>query len=480
MPSPRRRRPRPNLADILTSNAVLYGLVALAVILACGAGGLLVSSIRGAHTSDATPSAATPLPTLALPPRWDGKERVNVLLLGVDERPWDPNWGAPRADAIILLTLDPQTMTGGAISLPRDLWVNLPGIGERKLNQAYSLGEAVYGAGQGPVLTAKVVGNLLQTPVHHYVVVNFQAFIAFVDAIHGIKIDVPQRMALDVFAADGRRYDYPLYPGVQVLRGDLALAYARNRSVGNDGDFGRMRRQQQVLEGVLERLKDPRILAELTVKAPLLAAQLKDSLKTDLSVGDALRLARLAAEVPRANIHQVVIDQRQATATFKWEQGVQVYALVPDETKILAARDEVFHPAPPPTPTPTLPPALVTPSPTPLPPDVREIVAAEAPRLLVQNGTTVNGLACRTATWLARRGFDQVETGNADGAYTKTLLVEYTPKPRTLAYLKALFGVEESQVLYRASAAPPADIVIILGARWASSGKVDGVPCGDK
>ncbi len=465
---PVRRRVNPLLA--------VYALVAVACLSFAAAAGVLIHRFGGAATPPPTPQA-TSLPSLVLPPPWNGKERINVLILGVDDRPWDPNWGPPRSDTVFLATLNPKAMTAGAISLPRDLWVNLPGIGARKLTQAYALGEAMYGKGQGPRLVAKVVSDLLHVPVHHYVVVNFRAFITLVDAVHGVKIDVPQRMALDVFTADGRRYDYPLYPGVQVLNGELALAYARNRSVGHDGDFGRMRRQQQVLEGVLQRLKDPRVLAELALKAPSLADQLSDNLRTDISVSDALRLARLAAEVPWQNVHLVVVDQREATATTKWENGVPVYALVPNEAKLLAARDQVFSPPPLPTPTP-LPPATATAAALPPTPTVTAAEALqEAPRLLVENGTDVNALACRTAAWLQAQGFAEIATRNADRHYAHTVLVEYAAKPKTLAFLQQRFAVPPSRVQYRTSMNPPADIVIVLGADWAASGKVDGVTC---
>ncbi len=486
-PLPHRSRRR---SRGLNSMALMYALLGVAALSALGAMGVLAATLFGGRSS-ASPSLAmqgTPQPTLVLPPPWDGKERINVLLLGVDDRPWDKSWGPPRSDTVILLTLDPASRTGGAISLPRDLWVDLPGIGERKLTQAYALGEAYYGAGQGALLTAQVVGKLLDVPVHHYVVVNFQAFIDFVNAIHGVKIDVPQRMALDVFTADGKRYDYPLYPGVQVLDGALALAYARNRSVGGDGDFGRMRRQQQVLEGVLQRLKDPRVLAELAVKAPLLMDRLRDSLHTDISVGDALKLARLAAEIPRQNIHLAIVDQREATATFKWENGVQVYALVPDREKLLAVRDRVFSPQPEPTPTPApltptpaaspseAPGAVAASSPTP-PPSAPAAVLDEHARLQVANGTAVNGLACRTARWLQAQGFPAVEATNADGRYAQTALVVYTPKPQTVAFLQDLFGVDASRVRYRAASSPQTDVVIVLGDDWARSGRVAGLSC---
>ncbi len=469
-----RRRTRPPRLGIET---FLIGGFILGISLILLAGVLLIKQVFAAKAAHVR-AGTTPRPTLALPPPWDGKERINVLLLGVDDRPWEKNWGAPRSDTIILLTLDPKTMSGGAISLPRDLWVNIPGFGYHKLNQAYQLGEAYLGEGQGALLAMKTVGQLLGVPVHHYIVVNFRAFIAFVDAIHGVKVHVRHRMALDVFEPDGTRRLHALYPGVTVLPGDLALAYARNRSVGGNGDFGRMERQQQVLEGVLERLKNPKVLAELTVKAPILAVQLKDSLHTDISVKDALRLARLAAEVPRSRIHLVVIDQKEAQATMT-PQGV--YILVPDIKAIRAAASRVFNPPKPtPTPSPTAsptPPPGITVTPTPNLKALRTAAVAENPHLIVLNGTTVNGLACRTAALLKKQGFTQIETGNAKNLTSKTEIRNYTPKRHSLTYLMRLMNVPEERVFYISSAQPPADLVIVLGNDWAKSKRLKGIKC---
>ncbi|NIW46265.1 MAG: LytR family transcriptional regulator, partial [Gammaproteobacteria bacterium] len=76
------------------------------------------------------------------PHSWDGTSRINVLLLGADSREWEANFGPPRTDTMILLTLDPQSQTGGMLSLPRDIWLEIPGYGYGKINQAYFFGEA--------------------------------------------------------------------------------------------------------------------------------------------------------------------------------------------------------------------------------------------------------------------------------------------------------------------------------------------------
>ncbi len=497
VPPSKRRRRRRSLVDWLASDFVIYGLLATGVLGGAAAALLLLvhwSVGPFAPQPQPTPFVwqGTPVLTPSLPPPWDGKERINILLLGVDDRPWDPNWGPPRTDTMIVVTLDPKTMTAGAISLPRDLWVEVPGYGYRKINQAYQLG-TTYGQGEdGARLAMQVVSNLLEIPIHHYVVVNFQSFIALIDAIHGVKIDVPQRMALDVYTPDGKHHPYPLYPGRQVLDGELALAYARNRSVGYNGDFGRMQRQQQVLEAVLERLKDPRILAELAIKAPRLVRELGDSLKTDISIKDALRLARLAAEVPRQNIRYRVIDEHQAKATWVQEQQRPMYALLPNREAILAVRDEVFgslnEPKATPVTSPTAPSpqasptAAGSPSPTPSqavegPPPGLEDALAEAPTIQVLNGTQFAGLACRTKKLLQAWGFAQVSDGNAETLAERTLLLEYTAKPHTLAFLQEVFGVAPAQVQYVSSDAPPADIVVVLGRDWIHDERVKDIGC---
>ena len=99
-------------------------------------------------------------------PKWDGGSRINVLFIGVDYRDWEAGTGAPRSDTMILFTLDPVSKTAGMLSIPRDMWVNIPGSGYGRINTAFSIGEGSKLPGGGPGLAMKTVEQFLGVPVH--------------------------------------------------------------------------------------------------------------------------------------------------------------------------------------------------------------------------------------------------------------------------------------------------------------------------
>ena len=115
--------------------------------------------------SEGTPVAAgTPMvsaPVMNLPPTWDGASRVTVLVVGLDYRDWEAGEGAPRSDTMILLTIDPLTKTAGMLTIPRDLWVNIPGYDYHKINKAHFIGEAFQLPGGGAGLAVKTVEEFL-------------------------------------------------------------------------------------------------------------------------------------------------------------------------------------------------------------------------------------------------------------------------------------------------------------------------------
>ena len=94
------------------------------------------------ETPSAEPTSTVSAPLVELPPAWDGASRVTVLIIGLDYRDWDAGSGAPRSDTMMLLTIDPQTKTAGMMSIPRDMWVNIPDFEYNRINTAYSLGES--------------------------------------------------------------------------------------------------------------------------------------------------------------------------------------------------------------------------------------------------------------------------------------------------------------------------------------------------
>src|SRR6185436_10667995 len=126
---------------------------------------------------------AISIPDSNLPPAWDGASRITVLLIGLDYRDYIANAGAPRSDTMILLTIDPLTKTAGMLSIPRDMWVNIPGFGYSRINTAYSSGEGSKLPGGGPELARKTVEQFIGVPIQYYAQIDFFTFVEFIDLI---------------------------------------------------------------------------------------------------------------------------------------------------------------------------------------------------------------------------------------------------------------------------------------------------------
>ena len=120
-------------------------------------------------------------------PDWSGTQRVNILLLGVDLRCEEE--GPTHSDTIIVATIDPLSQSMAMLSLPRDLWVEIPNYGVNRINQAYFWGQADEYPGGGPQLAAETVEAFLGVPIDYYVAVDFQAVIDFVDLMGGIVVE---------------------------------------------------------------------------------------------------------------------------------------------------------------------------------------------------------------------------------------------------------------------------------------------------
>ncbi len=131
-------------------------------------------------------------------PHWNGKERVNILVLGVDQRPGES--GPWRTDTMMVLSVDPESKSAGILSIPRDLWVEIPGYGSDRINTAYVYGDLNKVPGGGPALAKKTVQYNLGEPIHYYLRVNFAAFQQVIDLIGGVDIYVEHEI------------DDPLYP----------------------------------------------------------------------------------------------------------------------------------------------------------------------------------------------------------------------------------------------------------------------------
>ncbi len=380
---------------------------------------------------------STPFPESTLTP-WDGKERVTVLVMGVDYRDWIAGEGAARSDTMMLMTLDPVTKTAGLLSVPRDLWVGIPGYIHAKINTAHAVG--------GPSLAVRTVELVIGVPIHYYAVVDFGAFVRFIDELGGVKLDIPEQIEVDPIGDENKI----IRPGVQTLPGDLALAYARNRSAG-DGDFGRSRRQQQVILGIRDRILDFEMLPTLIEKAPTLYRELVGGVNTNMQLDELIKLAVLAAQVPDGSIAYDVIDTRHVA--FGWSPD-ELSVLVPYPDKIRVLRDEIFAQS-----------GVLGPL---AQGNDQERMALEGASISVQNGSSDPNIARRTANYLTSQSARITEVGNANESYPFTTVIDHSGRPYTIQYLVSLLGIEGRYISYKYEPGHPFDVELIIGNDWVS------------
>jgi LCP family protein required for cell wall assembly len=231
--------------------------------------------------------------------------RTNVLLLGIDRR-GGTEW-TYRTDTIVVFTADPGQGTAGLLSIPRDLQVPIPTVGEDRINTANVYGDLRDYPGGGPALLAATVEANFGIPIDGYVLLDFRAFERIVDAVGGIDVDVPRALDDDRYPdpRPGDPYAYTTLhfdPGPQHMDGARALAYARSRM--STSDFDRAQRQQQILLALRHKALSLGGIAHW----PALAAALVDSARTDLGPGGMAGLALLAVRVDPAQMQQVVLQ----------------------------------------------------------------------------------------------------------------------------------------------------------------------------
>jgi len=239
---------------------------------------------------------------------------------------------------MIVLTVDPATKTAGMISIPRDLWVPIPGFGENRINTALFLGDLNGYPGGGPALAKKTVQLNFGIPIHYYVRVNFVGFEKVIDAIGGIDIQVPKEINDPKYPDDNFGYD-PLYipAGHHHMDGELALKYARTRH-GNS-DFDRINRQQQVIMAMRDRVMQLGLLPRMLPRLPQLVDSMGDAIQTDIPLSELWALGQLAREIDRDHIKARAIDQTM-TVPITTPKGQKV--LWPDREKIRPLIEELF------------------------------------------------------------------------------------------------------------------------------------------
>lgn len=214
------------------------------------------------------------------PPKWEGTERVNILLLGGDARGLTKN-EPPRSDTMMVASIDPATKQAYLFSILRDTYTDIPGHYANRINAALALGSYK--------LAMETVSNLLGIDIQYYVFVDFQGFIKLVDALGGIEFEVEKNMYY--YDPTDPEYKIDLKAGLQLLDGDKALQYVRFRH-DRMGDYTRTERQRALLSALAHKMSSTTSLLNL----PSTLRKIEPYISTNIPTSKMLPLARLAYE----------------------------------------------------------------------------------------------------------------------------------------------------------------------------------------
>lgn len=266
-PGTRRRRRVPFAAKVLLVLLVLIGIAA-------GACWAWINGVATSMSLDEEDREGLSEVLVEQDEDATGTAPFYALIIGSDAR---EDLGGTRSDAIMLVRADVSAGVLTVISIPRDTMVYDENGNIEKINAAYN---------DGPAATVSAVSEFAGVDISHYVEVDFAGLEQVVDALGGVTIDVPE----DIVAANGR---VELSEGEQVLNGEEALVYARERYAVTGGDFGRAQAQRQIVEAIVTQ-----ILASNPTDIPGLITQLAGCVTTDLSVTDIVSYAMELRESP--------------------------------------------------------------------------------------------------------------------------------------------------------------------------------------
>lgn len=355
----------------------------------------------------------------------EGDGRVNIALLGVGGGDHD---GADLSDTIIVASLDVKTKEVAMISVPRDLYVKIPGYGYEKINAANAFGEKYKYDGGGGALAKKTLENVLGVPIHYYARIDFDGFKRAVDIVGGVDITNKSTLIDNSYPCDANQWKvcgYKLTPGTYHMNGSQALKYARCRKGTCGDDYGRAARQQEVLVALRKKA-----LSIGTLSNPAKVASLIDvfgaDFKTDLSLAEIKKLVEIGKDVDTSKMINKVLTNNPTDGTAPLVKngsigGASVVvptAGVGNYKAIQAFVRSIF---------------------------VDSYIKSESAKIEIQNGTTKAGLAASTAELLKSYQYNVINVASADKTtYTTTVIYDYTDgkKPITLTYLENRFGVK--------------------------------------
>lgn len=371
----------------------------------------------------------------------EGDGRVNILLLGVG----DPGHaGEQLSDTLIVASYDPKTKDVAMLSIPRDLYVKIPGNGFSKINGAHAFGEQAKKGG-GPELAKQAVSQVLGIPIHYYIRTDFTALKQTVDTVGGVDINVTETLIDPDYPCErngGKVCGFSMLAGQQHFNGSAALKYVRCRKGNCGDDYGRAKRQQDVLVALRQKATKLDILTN-PAKITEILDIVGNNVRTDLQLWELERLTQVARETDPAKITNKVLDN-STTNLVKNSQVGDASVVIPaagigNYSAIQAFVRSIF---------------------------VDGYIKQEAATVQVENGTAVATKGKLVTELLKSYNYNVIATVPADATtYKKTQIIDTTEgkKPYTVQYLEKRFGVKATVVVPVEGTPAPADIRIIVG-----------------
>lgn len=360
----------------------------------------------------------------------ESKDEINILLLGMGGP--GHSSGIYLTDTIMLIRLKPSTNQVGALSIPRDLVVEIPGTQEfRKINSLNALGREKKVRGGGEIFTLKAIESMLDLSIPYVVSVDFTGFRKIIDLAGGIDITVES--SFTDYAFPDYQYGYApvtFTAGSEHMNGERALQYSRSRhgSNGEGSDFARSRRQQQVLTSLKKKLLSASVFANPITLSKIIQ-NLGDHISTNIEMWEMARFAQLAGEFSEPQIKNIVLDSGSDSplhAEISDQTGA--YVLVPDAglgnyKDLQNIVDSMFQ--------------------------FNELID-EGARVEIQNGTKHAQFASQIAKELRLENLNIVRFGNADRKDVKKTVVidlSYGTKPKTVRALQDRFHANVSTII---------------------------------
>lgn len=364
-------------------------------------------------------------------------DRINILLLGMGGAEHE---GAYLTDTIILASFKPSTNQISLFSIPRDLLVPIPGYGWQKINQAYALGKTK--EGNGEKLASLVVSDILNLPVHYFVVIDFSGFEEIIDALGGIEIEVERSFTDFFYPAPNFQYQTVSFQkGWQMMNGARALQFVRSRHGDNNesSDFARAKRQQKVILALKDKIEKIKILEE-SDKVWRLFNLLSRYFQTNLRFDEIIKLGRILSQISKERIISQTLNIGENSPLYS-EMLNGVYVLktkTGDFKEIEMMAKEIFKAKP------------------------EKLVRKSKIALL--NGTSIQGLA-KSKVEILSENFEIIEIGNApERNYKKTIIYDLNKNNLDdLEILKKMLGAEVSIEIPFYFKNKNVDFVVVLG-----------------